>query len=274
MSLDRYLEMLAEENRNSEATKLAYASMSDKELLKVAGLNKEALVEKAVNFAKSLPGLISGKAKQVASTYQAAANPLKGAAGPLLPGQTRGVGAGLKAVATQHPGVTAGTVGAAGLGAGYALAPSSQKTAAIFEAGDRAGRVLAKAAAAGSIPLEELQESIEEAKAREDPISRARKAMIAGSIGAGTIGGASGSIAGYGIGRALKLPRAASAAIGGALGAAGSGYAGSRFGKEYGEREALADKTISALRAARAAQLGYGAGLQTGYNAAGGEVSG
>jgi hypothetical protein len=235
-------------------------------------LTKGASWDSVVKAVKGFPGAVANKARQVKGTYQtAAAGPLgQGVSGPLLPGQSRGVGAGLKAVATQHPGVAAGVAGATGLGAGYALSPSGgqNKTAALLlKVGDAVGRMLAKEAAEVGLPISELQESMEEARAREDVPGRARKSAILGGIGGGTLGAAGGAAAGYGLGRVLGLPRVATSAVSGALGGIGGGMLGAAKGKEYGTREAEADKVLSALRAARAAQLGYGAGVQRGYMA-------
>jgi hypothetical protein len=262
LALSKYMAKLKKEELEKEKAKNMAASNAD---VKTAAVDKEAFLGAALKAIKAAPGAIAGKAKQVASTYQAGANPLgKGAVGPLLPGQSRGVGAGLKAVATQHPGVTAGAVGAAGLGTGYAIAPSQNKTAAmLLEIGDKAGRILAKAAA---IPMEELQESIEEAHAREDVPGRARRTALAGGLAGGSLAGLAGAAGGYGVGKLTHTPRLG-AVVGGALGATGGGIGGARFGKQHGAQEAEADKILSALRAARAAQMGYGAGVQRGYQA-------
>jgi hypothetical protein len=162
--------------------------------------------------------------------------------------------------------------------------PMSEKkaSASLLDVGDAAGRILAKMAAAPQeiegVPVEELQESIEEAKSREDVPGRAKRWGIGGGIGGSLAGGA----AGYGLGHLLTrgksgafpwLARIGATAAGGAAGGAGGAYLGHRYGAE----EAEADKLLESIRARNAfgtgAQHGYQQGTQEGYMGALEEMS-
>ena len=144
---------------------------------------------------------------------------------------------------------------------------SKLKTSSLLEVGDAAGRILAKMAAAPQeiegVPVEELKESIEEAKSREDVPGRAKRWSIGSGIGGGLAGGA----AGYGLGHLLTrgksgafpwLARIGGTALGGAAGGAGGAFLGHRHGAE----EAEADQLLESIRARNA----FGTGVQTGYH--------
>jgi hypothetical protein len=179
------------------------------------------------------------------------------------------------------PGAAATALGAGGLGA-YGLGRSMGRSAersdiykraeALIEVGDGAGKVLAKMSAidATPIPMEELRESLQEARAREDIPGRGRRtAILGGGLGALGAGGA-----GYGLGRIFG-PKAG--LVGAGIGALGGGAGGALLGKGYGQEEARADRAIAMLRALRAhrmgaqhgaragARAGYVAGLRRGY---------
>lgn len=153
---------------------------------------------------------------------------------------------------------------------GKALESGRRKEAALLEAGDSAGRVLAKLAATGSVRFKgsEIQEALQEAKEREDIEGRARKWQTAGgALGAGLGAGTTGTL-GYAISKALGaksgIPGAALGAIGGGL---GGGYLGARIGKQEGAEEAAADRVVSAMRARRNRDIG----AMHGYMAARGQ---
>lgn len=149
-----------------------------------------------------------------------------------------------------------------------------EKTSALFQVGDAAGRLMAKAAAGPGIftPVfdqEELEEAAQEAQSREDIPGRARRSALAGG-GIGALGGAALGIGGGLLAKRLGLPAAGSlpALAGlGTAGAAGGGYLGARLGKRYGAEEAAADKVYAMLRQQKALQAGAQMGAQQGYMA-------
>jgi hypothetical protein len=217
-------------------------------------------------FGKSAPGKSLAGVKE---TYRKARGLGAGGMGPQTKGGL-GVGGALLETAKKHPGYAAGALGTGALGAGAvggAIA-GRKKTAAAIEVGDAAGRVLAKIALdATPIPMDELRESLEEAKDREDIQGRGTRGAM---IGAG-LGGVGGGGAGYGIGRLIGGSKGG--LIGAGLGAGLGMYGGAKAGRPYAEEEARADKAISMLRAMRAhksgaqtgARAGYMAGLRRGY---------
>lgn len=203
----------------------------------------------------------------IQKTWQSAraGTPLsKGVAGPV---QQKGlIGTALQ-TARAHPELLAAGVAVPAFAAGRMTKSSS---ASVFEVGDAAGRLLAKSAQ--GIPMEELQESMEEAKEREDIPGRAKQWQRAGGLGGALGGSLLGGGLGAGASKLLKgkggfLVPGATALAGGL----GGGYLGQRLGREHGAEEAAADKAISMLRAMRAhrlgAETGYGAGVRRGYMA-------
>lgn len=159
-----------------------------------------------------------------------------------------------------------------------APAPMVKVGSALFQVGDAAGRLMAKAAAGPDmftpvLDQEELEEAAQEAQAREDIPGRMRRSAITGG-GLGALGGAALGVGGGLLAKRLGLPMAGSlpALAGlGAAGGAGGGYLGARLGKRYGAEEAAADKVYAMMRQRKAlqagAQHGFSAGAQQGYMA-------
>lgn len=170
-------------------------------------------------------------------------------------GGAKGVWEATKGLAKTHPELA--VAGGAGLGAG------AYKMASAEEVGDAAGRILAKAAA---LDMDELRESVEEAKEREDIPGRAKSWQIGGGVAGGAAGGAGLGAAGIGLSKMLGKGRVALPLAGAALGGLAGGAAGQHFGKQHGAEEAAADKMVSMLRALRAHRMGAQAGGQAGYN--------
>jgi len=196
---------------------------------------------------------------QVAQTFRTARGLGRGGMGPQT---ATGVG-GFRALGqtmAAHPELAAGAAGAGGaaLGLGAGRMSKSGSAKALLEVGDAAGRILAKTAA---FDMDELRESVEEAKAREDIPGRARRWQIGGGIG----GGLGGAGAGAGLGGLIGGRKGA--LLGGALGAIPGAAAGQYYGKRHGAEEAAADKAISMLRALRARNIGMQSGIQAGARA-------
>jgi hypothetical protein len=195
----------------------------------------------------------------------------------LAGGGALGAGALLSAVGGGAGRMAGGEIGQTiGGGVSPTIKEASATGMDLLSVGDAAGRILAKMAAAPEVegvPVEELKESVEEAKAREDVPGRAKRWGIGGGIGGGLAGGA----AGYGIGHLLTrgktgvLPWAAR--LGGtAVGGAGGGALGAFLGHRHGAQEAQADQLLEAIRARQAfgtgAETGYQQGEQSGYMSA------
>lgn len=253
--VDRALAQLEKEGY----TKLAFSLGAVVPALKSVGT-------KALGAAKPALNAVKGKAQQVAGTFQTAR---QGGAG---------VGQSLLQTAKAHPGVAAGAIGAAGMGAGAALAPNqpkvaSLKLASLINIGDAAGRMLAKLAEGTLIPNltgqptltpEEMQEAVEGAKEREDVEGRAQSWGRGGALLGAAGGGAAGAGAGYGLGKLLGFRAPLGAGVGGAAGAVLGGLYGRRIGQAEGAEEAVADKLVSMLRARRAFGMGAGQGYMAG----------
>jgi hypothetical protein len=216
-----------------------------------------ALGSRALGAVKSAPGAIADKARQVGSTYTRGTKGVLRQGNKVTRGGTKGVLGGLGAVVKTHPGVAAGAAGTAGLGAGYML--GKEGAARLLRVGDAAGRVMAKVAV--DINQEEVEESIEGARDREDVPGRAHR----WGLGGGLLGGLAGGGAGYGAARMLgaKNPwlRAGAAGVGALAGGAGGSFLGAREGAE----EAEADRLVSMIRGRRAYMTGAGEGMQQGY---------
>jgi len=242
------------------------AAAYNKKFKKTASFQKEALpltgaIGAVGGVLKKLPGMIAGKAKQVGQTFQQA----RGAAGGqmALPGMApkRGLMGAAWETAKAHPGVAMGAAAPVAYGMGKM---SSDNGAMLLQVADAAGRMLAKMAAGelAGVPREELEESIEEAKGREDIPGRSRSWQIGGGVGGGLAGGALG----FGAGKLLGRGNPLSGLLGG-LGAAGGGYLGQRFGGQHGEEEAKADVLLEQLRGQQAYGHGGQQGFQAGYQA-------
>jgi len=175
------------------------------------------------------------------------------------------LGAGVAA-----PGAAATALGAGGLAA-YQLGKGrgrqgamediylpKQGSVEVLEIGDGAGRILAKMAT--PIPMDELQESLQEARSREDIAGRGNR----WAAGGGALGALGGGAGGYGLGRLIG-PKAG--LIGAGIGALGGGAGGAALGRGHGQEEARADKAISMLRALRAHRMGASSGARAGYMA-------
>lgn len=185
-------------------------------------------------------------------------------------GGGRGFLGSLGHTAAQHPRTAAAVTGGAGLMGGYGLSKLSAADGAhLLRVADAAGRLLAKVAQEPMIegvPVSELQESIEEAKGREDPSARAKRWGIGGMLGGGLAGGGAGAAAGYGLSRLLGGKAQLPLMIGGGLlGGFGGGTAGGRIGAAHGREEGEADVLLQKLRAQKALQTGHGAGMTTGF---------
>jgi hypothetical protein len=122
----------------------------------------------------------------------------------------------------------------------------------------------------------DLQEAMEEAKAREDIAGSAQRGGLLGA-GIGGVGGA-GLGAGLGYGASLLagaapggVGRKVGLLAGGLLGGVGGGLGGQQIGSQMGAQEAAADKLVSMMRNIRAyrsgAQQGFMAGAQRGFAA-------
>ena len=135
----------------------------------------------------------------------------------------------------------------------------------LVNVGDAAGRMLAKSAAVARapspLPLEEIQESIQEARARENVPGRGRRAAFGGAVGGGLAGGA--ALGGLGM-LARKRFGLVAPLAGAGIGAIGGGALGARLGRGHGEEEARADRAVSMLRALKAHRAGMTRGLRTG----------
>lgn len=275
MSLDSYLEGLTKEAERKKVEQVYLKTASDEELLSII---KEATPQKEKKAASPLVigtalGAATGSLEAGSRDRGggAAAGLIGGAVGALATGT---LGARLGGEATKGLGgliagaYLGGIIG--GLGGG-ALAGSivkqrrenlgKKKSAALLEAGDAAGRVLAKLGAAPMRSVRfkgsEVQEALEEAKAREDIEGRSRRWQLAGgALGAGIGAGASGALGGMiakGLGAKSALTGTALGMLGGGL---GGGYLGARIGKQEGAEEAAADQIVAAMRARRNQNIG------------------
>jgi hypothetical protein len=197
-------------------------------------------------------------------------------------------GCGMSKSATAAPEIKMGIeAGRRGAIAGRKVSERMAKTGSelpepeIIEVGDAAGRLLAKSASritakekvaillkergktAGVVPIDEIRESIQEARERENIPGRARSSAIAGGIGGGIGGGVAGGALGMLAKKRLGL---AAPVVGAGLGMLGGGYGGARAGSAYGEEEARADRAVAMLRALKAHQAGMGSGFRAGMN--------
>lgn len=217
------------------------------------------------SVAKKSPGLVAGAAAVPAfaagrmSKEGEALFEVGDAAGRVLAKTGAATGSVAKLL-TRSPLSSALGAGAGALGTGALLYAGYKGLKGAVREGVREGQ---KTAAVGMPPVspEELQESVEEAQAREDIPGRAKAWQIGGGIGGGLLGAAPGALI------AGLTKHRLGGGIGAGLGALGGAYLGQRFGRAHGEEEAAADKAISMLRALRAHQIGAQMGAQHGYMA-------
>jgi hypothetical protein len=235
---------------------------------KQASVKEAGLWTAAKGLASRMGSSVAQGGKDIARTFQHARGLGAGGMGPVRPGAQMGIGKALLHTAGQHPGAAAAAAAVPlAAGGGYVL---GKQSSALFEAGDAAGRLMAKLSMAPDpsvegVPISELKESIQEAQGREDPAARARKWAIGGGVGGGLAGAGLGAGA-YRILNKLKVPHAAG--IGGGVGA-GLGLAGvlggSYLGSRHGAQEARADRLLEKIRGQRAYEAGENRGIGEGY---------
>ena len=216
--------------------------------LRGTGASGQTLGQAASRAAGGVGEAAKTYGKGIKETFQRGGMGLRDAGGGAFTNARGGTLGALSAVAQKNPELAVG--GGALLGAGAYKAASVD----LDSIADAAGRILAKHA---NLDMDELRESVEEAKAREDIPGRAKSWQRAGGLGGAIGGGLGGMGIGYGASKLMGgKGRLLAPLIGGAAGSFAGGAAGQHFGKQHGAEEAAADKMVSMLRAMRAARMG------------------
>lgn len=172
-------------------------------------------------------GAVTGKAKQVAQTYQTASR-------GLAPG---GVMRGVKAVAQQHPGVAAGVAGAGGLGAGYMLG----KTGAAEGGGINPGWLQAQKGMRRASLAPGSRFFAHPDLVQSQALESLKGMAIGGGIGAGvgTVGGALASLLSRG-----RIGLGTGAGVGAGIGGLGGLGIGDIMGSAKADKAFLAKRGV------------------------------